>query len=185
MLATWEHLLIMEGHYLYSLANFYVATWIITTIFCITAKDDDDFIKGVFLGFLFLANQLNWSWTDPGNMFIYHTALVLLMLFALQNVSHWKSFLIITYIMFLSDAFWMSLPKVAPDPETWNFPHAIFYWQSILNISLFVLCLITMKGCRDTLLARKLEKRKQDLQGIDEHIDAGEESIGLGGKAAL
>lgn len=173
----------MEGHYLYSLATFYIVTWVITMIFCVAAKDDDDFIKGVFLGFLLLANQFEGLWTVPGNMFIYHTAVVLLMLFALQNVKHWKPFLIITYIMFLSDAYWKALPEVKMVPDIWNFPH-IFYWQSVLNISLFVLCLITMKGCRDTLLTRKLEKRKDELQGKNEHIASGKESIGLGGKAA-
>lgn len=175
----------MEGHYLYSLASFYISLWLVATIFSIAVEDDDAFIKAVFLGILFFANQPDSLWLVPRNMFTYHAGAVLLMLFAMQNVKHWKAFLIASYIMFLSDALWMAMPALDIEPNAWAFPYDIFYWQSILNITNAALAIILIKGCYHSHRIAMLKKRKKVLEDGNGTIDASEEPGSIGTEVVI
>jgi len=160
----------MEGHYLYGLASFYIALFVVAVVFCVVANDDDDFIKGVFLGVLFFANQSDSFWLNPEAMFIYHMATLLVMLPAMSNVRHWKAILITTYVLFISDVIWVYMPELHLTENAWAFPYDIFYWQSILNIVLAILCIVVMKGCYNTRQIRKLKKRIAELRRRNDNI---------------
>ena len=179
-----------HGHYLYSLAGFYVITWLITTLICIATKDDDAFIKSVFLGILMFANSNDVFWLDPGNMAIFHIATILLMFISLGPTKHGLAFAIATYLMFISDMVWSAMPEMNLPENAWAFPYDIFYVQSIWNISVCILCLITGKGCYDTLKDRyeskQIKARIDELKGNkvqDDNIAEVENPISLGDPA--
>ena len=158
----------MEGHYLYWLAAFYITVWVITTIACILAKDEDAFIKGVFLGILFIPHQDNYFWLNPENMFAYHFCVIMAMFVGLNKVKHGLQIILITFFLYICDAiWWYYMPTISFPPRPWAFPYDIFYWQSILNITLLILSLMIMKGCYDTHKRRRLEKRIRELDAED------------------
>jgi len=169
----------MEGHYQWGLASFYIALFIITALSCIAVRDDDSFIKGVFLGILFLANQSDYFWLSPEHAVIYHMGVVLLILLAFQNVKKWKAFLIIVYVIFISDWVWILMPEFNIAPNYWNFPYDIYYWQSILNISLAILCFTVIKGCYDTHKIGRMRSRIKELDSEDGNISAFEKVLSV------
>lgn len=156
----------MEGEYLFGLVAFYTIVWVIAIVLCIYVRDGEAFITGVFLGAIYYANSSLYFWFYPENMAIYHLFVVVFMCMVLDGKRGF-AILAITYLMFLSDIFWVLVPELPIEPMAWNFPHDYFYWQSILNLSLFAMCIITISGCLKTLKIDRLRKRLKEMEGDD------------------
>lgn len=141
--------------------------WLFASVWAFRLGTKDTIPAGLFISYIYYGFWNHDLWLFPAEMLSFHMLMLMAMVLTRRN-KFWRIFFLVSFIMAVSDSFWMAMPDIRPWLENilpemgMAFPYSKTWWQTLLDILFWFLCAHTLILNYHTHNLDKFERKQRD-----------------------